>query len=438
MKRISLIFIIFLLINSSCNDQESKQKYGVEDAEILHRLEKKLTDIIIADIFTPPVASRVYVYPMLASYEASKFAKSNTKSITEQLNGFDKMPIPEANQEYDFTVSAVQAFSETAKKVVFSVNEIEATKVEILDKLKGRSNESVYNRSIEFGNEISKIISRRLENDNYKETRGMEDFEVKAVKGRWVPTLPDYAKGVEPHWSKMKPMVMQTPDQCKAKPAEPYSEDKNSQFWKEVEEVYSIVNNINEEQDNIIRFWDDNPFVSRTKGHLMFQEKKMTPGGHWLAICRILSRHLKNDLFKTSQAYAITSVTLYDAFISCWEEKYRSARVRPETVILDKIKKDWKPYLITPPFPAYTSGHSTVSAAAAEALTGIFGDNIAFTDTTEKEFGLPVRSFKSFREAALEASESRVLAGIHYRSDCKFGNEQGKKVGNLVLEKVKR
>ncbi len=434
-KTISFLLILFLL--NACKTPDSTKKYTESDAAVLHKLEKKLTDIIIKDIFNPPVASRVYVYPILASYEAGKFAKPDSKSIAEQLNGFEKMPLPKKNQNYDFTIAAVQAFTETSKKVIFSVVEIEATKIQIFDELKNRNDEETFNRSVEFGNEVAQAIIKRLATDNYKETRGMDEFEVKAEKGRWVPTLPDYAKGVEPHWGKMKPMVMQTTEQCKPTPAESYSENKNSQFWKEVEEVYSVVKNVNEEQHNIITFWDDNPFVSRSKGHLMFQDKKMTPGGHWMAICRIFSNYKKSDFVATSQAYALTSIALYDAFISCWEEKYRSARVRPETVVLEKIQKDWKPYLVTPPFPAYTSGHSTISAAAAEVLTGIYGDNIAFTDTTEKEFGLPVRSFTSFRQAALEASESRILAGIHFRSDCKFGNEQGIKVGKLVLEKVK-
>jgi hypothetical protein len=101
------------------------------------------------------------------------------------------------------------------------------------------------------------------------------------------------------------------------------------------------------------------------------------------------------------------------------------------------MDKQWHPYLITPPFPSYTSGHSTVSAAAAETLTALFGDNQGYTDETEKEYGLPVRSFKSFREAAKEASISRVYAGIHYRFDCDKGNEQGVKVGQIVLKKIK-
>jgi hypothetical protein len=186
----------------------------------------------------------------------------------------------------------------------------------------------------------------------------------------------------------------------------------------------------------ILTFWDDNPFVSRHKGHLMFQDKKMTPGGHWLSVTRVISRHHHADLMLATKAYAVTAVALYEGFVSCWSVKYEANRVRPETVINALISKDWHPHLVTPPFPAFTSGHSTISAAAAEALTGIYGDNFAYTDSTEFEYGLPIRSFKSFREAALEASISRVYAGIHYRSDCEKGNEQGRKVGQLVLSKL--
>ena len=93
--------------------------------------------------------------------------------------------------------------------------------------------------------------------------------------------------------------------------------------------------------------------------------------------------------------------------------------------------------MVTPAFPSYTSGHSTISASAGEILTDLFGENYKFRDTTEKEFNLPVRSFSSFRQATLEASSSRLFAGIHFRSDCEQGNLQGIKVGQLVLRKLK-
>ncbi len=436
--KLRFFYLGLLLLWLACNNDQAPQQPPMSDVAYLHAAQKKLTDIIVLDIFTPPVASRVYVYPLLAAYEAGKFVNPDAKSITNQLNDFDKMPLPEKGKTYDFTVAAIKALCATAPKVIFSTEELKAFEEKTLAELKRRSSEEVYHRSVALGQEVAAVMIKHMAKDFYNETRGMERFEVKAdIAGRWVPTPPDYADGVEPNWAKMKPLVMDSAAQCAAIKAEPYSEDPNSPFWKELMEVYTISKNITREQEDMAIFWDDNPFVSRHKGHLMFQDKKMTPGGHWLAICQLFLKEREVGFYESLQAYTLTSLALYEAFISCWEEKYRSLRVRPETVISAKIDKEWHPYLITPPFPAYTSGHSTVSSAAAEVLTGLFGDNQAFTDTTEEEYGLPVRSFTSFRQAAQEASISRVYAGIHYRSDCDNGNEQGARVGQLVLNKIK-
>ncbi len=436
------ILIAFIFLISSCNDKSSNinsgaKKFVNSDVDYIHVAEKKLTDLIVTDIFTPPVASRVYVYPMLAAYEAGKFSKTGYNSLTVKMRGFDVMPVPEKAKIYDFTIAAIKALCTTAKKVVFSTKVVDEFEAKTLSELKNGLTDSIYNNSVAFGESVATVIIKKLNADNYKETRGMERYEVKDLVGRWTPTPPDYADGIEPNWSKMKTLVTDSASQIQAISAEPYNEDKNSIFWKEVLEVHQISKSLNDEQENIISFWDDNPFVSRHKGHLMFQDKKMTPGGHWMAICQLVLKEKKSDFTESLRAYAMTSVALYEAFLSCWAEKYKSNRLRPETIISAKIEKQWHPFLITPPFPSYTSGHSTVSAAAAEVLTNLFGDNFAYTDTTEKEYGLPVRSFTSFRQAALQASMSRVYAGIHFRSDCENGNKQGVKVGSFVIKELK-
>jgi PAP2 superfamily len=428
----------FALLSIQCKQNTTSPSLStVSDVTYLHAAQKKLTDIIITDIFSPPVASRVYVYPLLAAYEAGKYADPKAASITAKLKGFEQMPMPEPTKQYNFTIAAIKALCSTAPKVIFSTKDLADFEQKTLGELKSKCSEEIFNNSIAFGQSIADAIIKRINTDNYKETRGMERFEVKSgIAGRWMPTPPDYADGVEPHWAKMKTMVMENAAQCRAAVAAPYSAAKNSPFWKEVEEVHSISKKLTDEQENIIVFWDDNPFVSKHKGHLMFQDKKMTPGGHWLAICQKFLLDKNTDFSTSLKAYALTALALHEGFIACWHEKYTSLRLRPETVISAEIEKEWHPYLVTPPFPAYTSGHSTISAAAAEVLTALFGDNQAYTDTTEKEYGLPVRSFTSFRQAAIEASESRIYGGIHYRSDCEQGNKQGKKVGQLVVEKA--
>ncbi|MEZ4956318.1 MAG: vanadium-dependent haloperoxidase [Saprospiraceae bacterium] len=215
--------------------------------------------------------------------------------------------------------------------------------------------------------------------------------------------------------------------------------DKNSKFYQEAMDykVMAVEEAEKEERMAIAKFWDCNPYVSHHKGHVMFATKKITPGGHWIGISQIACKKDNADIMKSAKAYALTAISLADAFISCWDEKYRSELIRPETVINTYIDQEWAPILQTPPFPEYTSGHSVISASAATALTEVFGDNFSYTDSVEVEFGMPVRSFTSFRQASDEAAVSRLYGGIHYSPACFIGVEQGKKVGNHVLSKVK-
>jgi hypothetical protein len=165
--------------------------------------------------------------------------------------------------------------------------------------------------------------------------------------------------------------------------------------------------------------------------------KKISPGGHWMNIASIASSKAKLPLEKSILIQAVTAATLMDAFISCWDEKYRSNRIRPETYINRSIDSKWMPLLQTPPFPEYTSGHSVISAAAAEVLTHFLGDNFAYMDDTELMFELPARSFQSFREASREAAISRLYGGIHFRDAIENGVSQGAAIGSIIVQKLK-
>jgi hypothetical protein len=127
---------------------------------------------------------------------------------------------------------------------------------------------------------------------------------------------------------------------------------------------------------------------------------------------------------------------LHDGFISCWQEKYSSDRIRPEGAINKMLDPAWRPLLQTPPFPEYTSGHSVVSSSVATVLTHLLGDNFGFVDTSELYFGIPERRFNSFYEAANEAAVSRLYGGIHFRDACDNGVAQGKLIGQFVLTNV--
>lgn len=222
-----------------------------------------------------------------------------------------------------------------------------------------------------------------------------------------------------------------------APPPPPYSDDTTSAFYRQAKQAYDQSKHLTQTQDTIARYWDDNPFVVVHNGHLMFADKKITPGGHWIGITTIACKMTKANAVKTAQAYALTSIALYESFITCWEVKYKYATLRPVTIINEKFDKNWLPLLQTPPFPEYTAGHSTISAASAIVLTHEFGDNFAFHDTSDLKYIGLQRDFKSFNKAAQETAMSRFYGGIHFLSSSLIGADQGKKVGEYIWQKLK-
>ncbi|QQL51560.1 vanadium-dependent haloperoxidase [Mucilaginibacter ginkgonis] len=418
-----------------------KSKLGdgkkVSDADILHQNEDQLTQVIIYDVFTPPVASRIYGYASLASYEAMRYADPKYNSITAQLRGFAKMPEPQKGKTYNYTLAASKAFFTVAHKVIFSVDSLKKYEDKLFGRFQDNLHDSVYARSVAFGEAIGKIILKRAAFDNYPQTRGKPRFLGSHDPGKWQPTPPDYLDGVEFCWGTMKTFAVDSSSQFPTPPPPAFNEDKNSQYYKQNVEVYNLSKNITKEQVTIAKFWDDNPFVIQHTGHIMFANKKITPGGHWIGITTIACRQTKANAVKTAQAYALTAIALYDAFICGWQDKYTINYIRPVTVINDKIDHNWLPLLQTPPFPEYPSGHSDISAASSTILTHIFGDNFAFQDTSDLRYIGMQRHFDSFIKASDETSVSRFYGGIHYLNSVNQGAVQGHKVGEYIWQKLK-
>ena len=437
MKKLIAVFAFIFLI--ACNTVEEPINVSPND---LHNAIDKVTDIMIHDIFSPPVASRVYAYPNIAAYEIIAVEDKNYSPLANQVRNLTQIPKPEASKPVNYQLAALIAHMDMSRRLIFSENEL-AKYRDSLYTIWQSKNEKEFNNSKEYALKVSEHISNWMGKDNYNQTRTMPKFTVNTDDpSRWQPTPPAYMDGIEPHWNKIRPFIIDSASQFKPTPPPPFSMEKGTDFYKEVKEVYDISNKITKEGDNseeiaIAQFWDCNPYVSVTRGHLMFATKKISPGAHWIGIAKIASKMTNSDFNKTVYAYTKTSIAIADAFISCWDEKYRSNLIRPETLINEHIDENWKPVLQTPPFPEYTSGHSVVSGAAATALTDIFGDDFAFADDTEIAFGLPIRSFASFDQAADEAAISRMYGGIHYRKAVDIGVKQGRDLGKFVLDKLK-
>ncbi len=433
-----LIFSLFTLCFSSCESPNPNFQEESKNADFYHRSMKKLTDVIVHDIFSPPVASRIYAYPNIAAFETLVHDYPEYQSLEGQLDGLNDVPQPEAGKEYCFPLASVHAFLLSGKALIFSEDQIEEFENEIYYEFKAiKIPQDVYDRSMAYGKAVSDHILAWANTDMYKETRTYPKYSIPNDPSKWKPTPPDYKDGIEPAWDKIRTMVIDSSNQFVPPPPTAFSTDKNSQFFKETMEVYEVVKNVDDEKVAIAEFWDCNPFVSHHRGHVMFATKKITPGGHWMGISYIAAKTSNADLMKTVETYTRVSISLFDAFISCWDEKYRSNLVRPETVINTFIDESWLPVLQTPPFPEHTSGHSVISGASAVALTELYGDNFAFVDSTEMEYGLPFRSFTSFYHASDEAAISRLYGGIHYRPAIDYGVTQGRAIGKLIVERLK-
>ena len=435
----NLYLIVIILLTFACNKkQEENIEISVND---YHNAVDKLTEVMVHDIFSPPVASRLYVYPNIAAYEIISKNSDKFKSLSGQLNGFNSFESVKPNEAVNLELAALIAYLDVAKELVFSKEQITAYR-DSLYKVWEAKNPEILKNSTKYALNASFQIIDWMNKDHYTETRTMPDYNIYTNDpSRWEPTPPAYMKGIEPHWNKLRTMVLDSVAQFKPKKHPEFSLEKGTVFYDELMEVYNVNLDIRRKGDEsvevaIARFWDCNPFVSVNKGHFMFAEKKITPGAHWIGICKIASQKNNYNFEKTVYAYTKTSIAIFDAFISCWDEKYRSNLIRPETIINKYIDDSWVPILQTPPFPEYTSGHSVVSGASSEVLTNIFGDNFYFEDTTEIPYGLPTRAFPSFRAAAQEAAISRLYGGIHYDSAVKEGLKQGILVGTLVNNKL--
>ncbi len=434
-KLAGCIVFIFLF---SCSTNDSTYKVKVQNPEFLHRSVKAVTDRIVHDIFSPPVASRIYAYTSVAGYEALIAQNSQYKSLAGQVHGLDPVPQPEPNKVYCFPLASVQATLKVARALVFSEDKLDIFYNAIMQDFKATGiPDDVYDRSIEYGTKVAEHILTWSSKDNYKQTRSFPKYSIQHDPATWQPTPPAYMDAVEPHWNKIRTFVMDSAAQFMPVSPTPFSADKKSQFYKEALVVYETGKGLTDEQRAIASFWDCNPFVMNVKGHVMFATKKISPGGHWMNITRVICNQQKADIFQSAEAYARVSLSLIDAFISCWDEKYRSRLIRPETYINKYIDENWIPLLQTPPFPEYTSGHSVISSSAAVSLTALFGDNLAFTDSTEVEFGMPPRNFTSFLQASNEAAVSRMYGGIHYIPACENGKIQGRNIGQYIIDRVK-
>lgn len=434
--RIFFGLIIFLSLCFTACRQEPKSlpAFGTED---ISRVVTQMTEVMIHDITNPPLASRFFSYACLSGYEVIAQNDTAFKSMYGILNEYPRLQKPDSLQGFHVQLSALLAMMETAKKMQPSGKMIDQYEQRFLDSCKkiGYPTE-VLEKSLGYASWVSKKILAYAKADRYNRISNYPRYTPVNKEGCWFPTAPAYMAAVEPYFNTVRPFTLDSCSQFLAPPPVPYATAKNSDFYKLLLRNYEATKDMPMENRAIAAFWDCNPFAVQDDGHLILGLKKISPGAHWLGITGIACHQGKKSFSESMQIYTSVSMGLMDGFISCWDEKFRSNRVRPETAIRQLIDPHWQPLLQTPPFPEYLSGHSVISSASATILTHYFGDRFAYTDSVEVSYGLPPRHFSSFKQAAEEAAISRFYGGIHFMDAIEQGMVQGKKVGEQVIKKA--
>jgi hypothetical protein len=375
--------------------------------------------------YMPPVAARAFAYIGVTAHEALATGNPALRSLAGQLT--DLSPVPSRGDgAFDEPCVLHGALAAAAQGLFANTGPTGQRAMQKMTEIMGRTASEgvagdVAERSLAHGQGIAAHILAWAASDGGAVIENMgfpRDYTPGTRPQDWVPTnlIRLQQAPLLPGWGGNRCFAIPSVAALDAAPHPDFDEAPGSVFHAIAQEVYDTGRSLTDEQKLIARFWSDDPMLTPT------------PAGHWISIVMQIADRDALPVEMIAATLAKLGIAQADAFISCWSTKFKYNLLRPVTYIKRHIDPKWEPLLITPPFPEYTSGHSTQSGAASTVLTAAFGEDFAFDDATHEDEGLPIRSFPSFAAAAEEAAVSRLYGGIHFR----FGNEAGLTQGRAV------
>lgn len=265
------------------------------------------------------------------------------------------------------------------------------------------------------------------------------EYEVGMEPGDWQPTPPGFAAALLPQWPDVEPFCMSSGSQYRRTGPPPLDSVEFATSFNEVKALGSVNSTTRTaDQTEIATFWADGAGTA-------------TPPGHWNAIAQIIAEQEGNTLVANARLFALLNLALADAAIVAWDNKYAFDDWRPVTAIraaetdgndATEADPEWTSLITTPPFPSYTSGHSTFSGAGSKMIELFYGRDMISFDTTSDAMPGVVRSFTQLSQAANEAGRSRVYGGIHWEYDNQDGLGSGRELAvqvyNNFLKPVSR
>jgi len=434
MKQLASLTITRLMLSMNGRNLKSKSALSVlaallaiavvlcnsARADVITEWNQRAQQALLTANASPLVSSRALAIVQVAVFDA--------------VNGIDRRytPIrvnPNAPKGASRRAAAIQAAYATLVKLFpLQKESLDAERKSALDSIASgdaAENSQSIDRGIDWGQQVADEILLWRSTDGF--TPAPPPFLGGTSAGQWRPTPPGFLPGAAPQFASMTPWALNSQSQFRpsgppALTSEQYAADVNE--VKEIGSMNSLTRSA--AQTEIAVFWNGN-----------------TPA-YWNRVATSVAAARHTTLLKKARLLALLNVAMADAVISCWDAKYTYNLWRPITAIqlastdgnpATSEDAGWTPLLVTPNFPEYPSGHSTVSPAAAVVLRSHFGNDAEFTLSSETLAGV-VRSYTSFEQAVDEAFEGRIYGGIHFRSACRDGRITGIQVGNFVMENV--
>lgn len=375
--------------------------------------------------FTAPVAARSLGYTSLALYESVVVGMPGHRTLKGQLNGLTMLPVVDTTKIYNWGLVAsvaqytllTQLFLTTSDK---NKNKLDSVRVVYENKLKPGSTDEVIDRSVRYGALLATAVYEYSKTDggvNGHLTNFPQNYVVPSGIGFWKPTSSQLIP-LLPNWGQNRSLVKDNLED-KLKTPITFSFEKTSTFFAEAKKVYDLSKVITNDEKAIANFFADGTGT-------------VTAPGHHFNVVREIFLKKKSKLDETALAYVKIGLALNDALISCWKGKYNYFLMRPSTYIKDAIDKNWSPIVSNPPYPEYSSGHSTAAAASVTILESILGKTYAFEDNTYQGI-YPNRKYDTFAKYGEESSKSILYGGIQYEFSSTNGYDNGKAIAQNIL-----
>jgi hypothetical protein len=367
---------------------------------------------------------RCQAYCGIALYESVVPGMPAYQSLSGQLTDFPEMPSTEPGKAYHWAASANAALAEMNRRLFPATAIANKTAMTNLENsfqatYSTETDDATLQRSIAFGKEVATRVYNWAATDGTTNTN--PPYVPPVGPGLWIPT--STSPIVNPYAYQLRLLVPGSADNTTLEPPPAFSTVPGSPFYNMVKEVYDARVNITPEQKALADYFKDVP------GY--------TPGGTYLALMTQLLDITKPTLDMAALDYVKIGLATRDASIVLFTNKYHFNLIRPVTYIRAYIDPNWSSYIPTPNHPEFPSGHSTSGGAILTMMSKIFGEDFHITLHTYDYLNYPSRSYTSFTQMSNDISDSRFYSGLHYRATLVKSTEQGKKVAENILSKVK-